>query len=182
MSRPPSDARDRALGAAIVIASRDGVGSLTIEAVAREAELSKGGVLHHFKTKDALVLAMVERLCDMFEAGVLAAAEADPDPVGRQTRAFLAALAPEELTTVSRALLAAVAHDPKLLEPLRRAYTRCYARVENDGIDPVDAHIVRLAADAMWMSDVFDLPPIDREMQKQVMDRLRDMTHPEKKR
>ena len=62
MARPASDARDRALAAAFAIVVRDGAASLTIGAVAEESGLSKGGVLHHFPTKDALVLALVESL------------------------------------------------------------------------------------------------------------------------
>jgi Bacterial regulatory proteins, tetR family len=39
--------RNVALDAALVIIARDGPGRLTLDAIARESGLSKGGVMHH---------------------------------------------------------------------------------------------------------------------------------------
>ena len=47
------------LQAAGRVIRRAGSTGLTIDAVAAEAGLSKGGVLHHFASKDALIAAMV---------------------------------------------------------------------------------------------------------------------------
>ena len=41
-------------------APRDGVSAMTLEAVAREAGLSKGGLLYHFASKDELIAAMLQ--------------------------------------------------------------------------------------------------------------------------
>ena len=57
-TRPP---RRRILDAAEQVVLRDGVGHLTLEAAAAEAGLSKGGVLYHFPTRDALVAGMVDQ-------------------------------------------------------------------------------------------------------------------------
>ena len=116
MARPATDLRERALAAAIAIASRDGAGSMSIDAVAREAGVSKGGVLHHFPSKEALVLEVVRHLTAQFAAAVEAEAERDLEPVGRYVRAFLRALADPNLVIVGRAMLSAVAHDLSLLE------------------------------------------------------------------
>lgn len=173
LGRPPSDARDRALDAALAITTRDGVTALTIDAVAREAGISKGGVLHHFRTKDALVLAMVEKLIVAFEAAAQALSDSDDKPVGRYTRAFYTAVTSPPLAVAGRALLAAVAMNPALLEPLRASFNRCYARLESDGIDPVDAHLCALAADAIWMRAIFELPPMPPEIEAAIHERLR---------
>jgi len=47
------------LEAAAAVLLKGGVRGLTIDAVAVEAGLSKGGVLHHYASKDALVAALV---------------------------------------------------------------------------------------------------------------------------
>ena len=176
MARPPSDARDRALGAALVIASREGVSTLTIDAVARESGLSKGGVLHHFRTKDALVVAMVQNLVVHFEAATQAAADADPEPIGRYTRAFLATVTSPELAAIGRAMLAVVAVNPALLEPLRQLYRRCHLRLAADGIDPIDAHLCVLVADALWMGAIFEFPPPPPQVEKAMRERLHALT------
>jgi AcrR family transcriptional regulator len=162
MARPASDARDRALGAALAIAARDSALSLTLDAVARESGLSKGGVMHHFPTKDALIIGMVEMLVTRFEAELDAAAQADPEPIGRQTRAFLSLVTSQELVAAGRALLAAVAVNPALLEPLHASYRRCHARIEADGIDAVNATLCVLAANSLWLNAVFGMPPPPR--------------------
>ena len=50
--------RQQIIHAAFALIRREGVARLTIEAVAQEAGLSKGGVLYHFRSKEALIQAM----------------------------------------------------------------------------------------------------------------------------
>lgn len=172
MARPATDVRERALAAAIALASRDGGHAMTIDAVAREAGVSKGGVLHHFPSKDALVRAVVSLLTERFEAAVDAAAEQDMQPVGRYVRAFLRALSDPALAQVGRAMLSAVAHDPSLLDPLRDSYRRCQQRVARDGLDLVTAYQAILVADALWYGAIFDLPPPPAEVLDALQARL----------
>jgi AcrR family transcriptional regulator len=47
--------KERIVSAAEEVVLRHGVSRLTLEAAALEAGLSKGGVLSHFPTRDALV-------------------------------------------------------------------------------------------------------------------------------
>ena len=54
------------IAAARRIVQRDGVAHLTIEALAREAGLSKGGVLYHFPTKDSLIEGMITSFLEAF--------------------------------------------------------------------------------------------------------------------
>ena len=58
---PPARTRDRLLDAAATVVHRDGAQALTLDAVAQEAEVSKGGLLYHFRSKRELVEGMVER-------------------------------------------------------------------------------------------------------------------------
>ena len=43
-----------------------GISGLTLEAVAREAGVSKGGLLYHFPSKEALISGMIGRLVEGF--------------------------------------------------------------------------------------------------------------------
>jgi AcrR family transcriptional regulator len=45
----------------------EGVSGMTLEAVAREAGISKGGLLYHFPSKVALIGGMIGRLIEDFE-------------------------------------------------------------------------------------------------------------------
>ncbi len=172
MGRPASGARDRALSAALAIVCRDGGKALTIDAVAKEAGVSKGGVLHHFSTKDALIREVVLSMTSAWEAAVQLRCDEDPNPVGRYVRAFLDAMRDPAIVTVGRGLLAAVALDLALLDPLRESYSRCHTRIENDGLDPVTAYLCALVADALWFGAIFNLPAPPAELLTELNERL----------
>src|SRR3954471_17888645 len=99
---PRARTRDRLLDAAGAVVHRKGAQALTLDAVAAEAEVSKGGLLYHFKSKRDLVEAMVERWMAEFARET---DEADPAFV----RGYVKASAPagNEL-----GMLAALVADP----------------------------------------------------------------------
>ncbi|WKK70997.1 TetR/AcrR family transcriptional regulator [Rathayibacter oskolensis] len=59
---PPAPARDRVLDAFEALLIEQGERAATLDATARTAGVSKGGLLYHFPSKDALVDGLVERL------------------------------------------------------------------------------------------------------------------------
>ena len=61
MSRPPH-ARESVLDAFEELLIEDGERAATLDATARRAGVSKGGLLYHFGSKEALAAGMVERL------------------------------------------------------------------------------------------------------------------------
>lgn len=150
MPRPSS--KDRLLDAAAEVLLSDGADSLTLEAVATRAGVSKGGLFYHFPTKQALVAAMVERLIGAFDQAL---AQAGNRP-GDYLRAYIEATIPERHTAdapadrVTAALLAGVLVDPAGLQPLRERFAAWQERLTGDGIDPAAATAVRLAVDGWW--------------------------------
>jgi AcrR family transcriptional regulator len=63
-----AERRRQILGAAIVCMSRLGWNHTTVDAVAREAGLSKGAVYVHFESKRALLLGLIGRNLEEIEA------------------------------------------------------------------------------------------------------------------
>ncbi len=55
--------RTRLLDAAAQTLRDQAMAGPTLAAVAKEAGVGKGGLLHHFPSKDALVKAVLRRLC-----------------------------------------------------------------------------------------------------------------------
>jgi len=62
MTAPERSTRDRLLDAFETLLVTAGSRSATLDAVAAQAETSKGGLLYHFHSKDELVEGMLERL------------------------------------------------------------------------------------------------------------------------
>ena len=69
------------LESAATIAGRDGIASLSLNAVAREAGVSKGGLLHHFPNKQALIFALFARLLAIMEEAIAELMAAFPAPI-----------------------------------------------------------------------------------------------------
>jgi AcrR family transcriptional regulator len=165
---PPARTKDRLLDAAGTVVMRDGAQALTLDAVALEAEVSKGGLLYHFKSKRELVEGMIERWLAEFQREM---DEADPAFV----RGYVKASAPvgNEL-----GMLAALIGDPSLLVAVRKQYGIWQDRVEREGRDPVDATVARLAADGLWLAELLGMGPPTGELREHVLQRLLDLAEP----
>lgn len=181
-ARGSGDATRRSvLAAAAEIVAVEGAARLTLDAVADRVGLSKGGILHHFATKDSLIAAMIDDVVTHFEVDLQRHLQGESGP-GSFARAFLkACLDPDGAVTrtlrVSAGILAAVAIDNRLLSPLRRRYDVWRGRLENDGIDPAIAELVRSAADGLWLGNVLELGSSSAALRQRVFDKLIELTH-----
>lgn len=71
--RSAADARDTRtaiVARALAVASREGLEGVTIGRLATDLEMSKSGILNHFRTKELLQLAVVEVAEDRFKSDV----------------------------------------------------------------------------------------------------------------
>lgn len=151
------DTRDQLLKAAAGVVEAHGSRALTLDAVAREAGVSKGGLLYHFPTKKALIAGMVAEAVEAFDRAV-AGEEADGgDWLGAYVEATLADLSASDPLS---GVLTAVAEDPELLAPFRAALARWYGRAEHDyGLDAIP---LLLALDGLWLhARLGTLPTLD---------------------
>lgn len=172
--------RRKLLDAAERLVAREGAHKLTLDAVAREAGMSKGSLLYHFPSKDALVSGMIGDLIGAFELSAEGRLGRDADEPGRWTRAYVEETFVEKRgrrdLEVGAGLLAAVANDPTLLDPLRKSYEEWQQRVENDSIDRASATVARLASDGLWIADLLGLAPPSGGLRREVMERLLSQT------
>lgn len=168
MSRPSLILKDTLLDAAETVAARDGVSRLTFDAVAAEAGVSKGGVLHYYTTKDELIEGMVVRTANRWRHHYRTAYENEPPGPGRMTRGLLkscftdAQTWTEALRRGFASVFAALAHNPALIEPMRDAYAEFYRYVREDGLPPGVAESVTTAMDGLWFYWVLRLRPVDQ--------------------
>lgn len=175
--------RIRILEAAGQIVLERGAAGLTLEAVAAAAELSKGGLLYHFGTKEELLMAMVDRLIEVTETRIQAHRTTDNEP-GSWARGYIRACIVDDVPAndpagrLGVALLAAGATRPDLTVSLRERQTTWRQRLHDDGIDPENAQIARLAADGLWISDIFGLPVLSDDERPRVIKRLEKLTRP----
>lgn len=73
-------------------------------------------------------------------------------------------------------LMAAVLLNPELLAPNRQSYEKRQTLIEQDGIDPVLATIIRLAVDGLWFSELLAFAPPREPLRAQLIERLLSLT------
>jgi AcrR family transcriptional regulator len=169
-----SHTRARLLDAAAAVVRRDGAGALTLDAVAAEAGVSKGGLLYHFKTKRDLLDAMLEGWLEEFASEIAAAEEGKGFAHGYVAASDISTWAAGERAT-EFGLLAAMVDEPGTLEGVRARYAGWQERLAAQAPDPVDATVARLAADGLWLNDLLGLAPPAGALRERVMARMLEL-------
>lgn len=171
---PRKSSRERILDAAEEVVRSGGASHLTLEAAARKAGVSKGGLIYNFPSKKALLQGMIERLISRSQARQSARERQLPPGKGRVVKAYVlnAALRGTARKPMRVALLAAAAHNPELLEPARVAYRTQFARFTAEGLRPELAGVIAFALDGMWLLDLFEMVPISRNEIARVIQEL----------
>jgi AcrR family transcriptional regulator len=153
-----SATRTAILDAANRVIIKKGADSLTLDAVAHEAGISKGGLLYHFASKRSLIEAMLDRqiaaIDSLFE-----------EELGKEGGDFVTAyirasfVTDPNRTRISQAMIAAVAHDPELIKPLQARFAKMQKALSSAAVTPEIGTIIRLALDGLWISDLFGFAP-----------------------
>jgi AcrR family transcriptional regulator len=168
---PRERTKQKLLDAAGAVVRRDGPQALTLDAVAAEAGVSKGGLLYHYGTKQELIEALVARWLADFQTDIDAA---DPHFV----RGYVRASDPAGQIADEVGMLAALIADPSVLRTVRDRYGIWQDRVEREGSDPVDATVARLAADGLWLAELLGMGPPRGRLREQVLARLLELAGP----
>src|SRR5215207_683151 len=164
---PRPSRRAELLDAAIAVVRRDGAQALTLDAVAAEAGVSKGGVLYHFGSKRALIDGLVDCWLDDFEGRL-----DGPDFAAAYVRASDLSAAGPEVRASEFGLLAALIDDPEVLEVARERHAEWLERMLGGGLAREDAWLVRLAADGLWYSDLLGIAAPQGEDRRLLIERL----------
>lgn len=189
-----TETRDRILDALEEILVRDGTDKATLDAVAARAGVSKGGLLYHFPSKDAMMAAMVRRLGERAERKRVQAADAGTSlaewylsplatPSSSAGTAGSAGSAgtdtdPDDALEIAlfRSTLAAFRSTdgaPGAVQDAVVEMMGMYDRVLQDEFDdPVHAEIVRLVGDGLYLAALVGLPGPDPDLHRRVVERL----------
>ncbi len=164
------------LAAADSVVRRDGVSNLTLERVAAEAGVSKGGLLYHFGTKQELVVAMLDD--SLTRADDSLSDLASSDEPGAFARAYLEFVRSGEHreSGARQGIFASAALDEGELGPAQKQFAAWQERLVNDdGIDPTLALLARVVGDGLWLIDLFELAPPDDAQRGDLIDLVSSM-------
>lgn len=160
-ARDGGETRWKILRAAEAIAREAGPGHLSLDAVAARAGVSKGGLLYHFASKAKLMEALVADYLGAIDETLRA-----EESTGRPDAVIAAYIAEFEARRCAEAcppsgLLAALAEDPHLLDPVRGFERDFLARIRANASDPDLATFAFLALHGIRSMDLLNVSVLE---------------------
>ncbi len=160
MSRPPH-AREAVLVAAEAIVKDIGAANLTFDELVRRSGITRGGIVYHFRSKDALLEALVENDLEQWRKCVADKRSRTVGPAADLAAYIESSTEPdEESSRLCAGLLSAASSSKALNEPWRRYFAEHHIGVNRKSTDPVLATLLSLAAEGLFWQETLGLSPL----------------------
>ena len=168
------DARTRLLDAALRLIRERGFAATSVDDLCTAAGVTKGSYFHHFKTKQALHAALLERLAGALNEQLSRALEQ-----GERVLPAMIAIAfdmpraeRERTRALVLALFAAVMEAPEVAESARVANEQSLAIARKSGVSVGVALVVQLALDGYFLGESFGTLKLDAKRKRALRDTL----------
>ncbi|ASR36101.1 transcriptional regulator [Prauserella marina] len=150
MARP--SAREQILDAYQDVLLDSGPGGVTLDAVAARAEVSKGGLLYHFGSKDALLDGLLDRL-DRLSATDIEAARVAPEGLVRYylTTSVTDASMDNPAHKASVAALRMLGSEQRVAKAMADVTRKWEQALRDEVDDPLTAEILALIGDGLYL-------------------------------
>jgi AcrR family transcriptional regulator len=150
MAKP--SAKERILDAYEEILTNDGPGVVTLESVAARAGVSKGGLLYHFGSKDALVNGLLERLTRLADEDMERAQQAPEGVVKYYLRTAITDVTLQKpLHRTSMATIRILLSEPRVAEVVRTYNQKIHDMISAHVDDPLTAELIILVGDGLYL-------------------------------
>ena len=170
--------RGRIRVAAAKVIERDGAGHLTLEKVAAEAGLSKGGLLYHYPSKDALLQGLLKHLLEN-RAGLI---EHPDSAEGAGDAALLNGLIdadfdlPKDERIMAQGLIAASAENADLLDPAKHHVEALFSQLGASRSTAAQARTILLASQGLQFLELLGLLSISTAERNEIRRHLKALT------
>jgi AcrR family transcriptional regulator len=172
MGRPPH-AREAVLAAAEALVKDIGAANLTFDELVRRSGITRGGIVYHFRTKDALLEALVEHDLDQWRKRVADKRSHTTGPAADLAAYIASSTEPdEESSRLCAGLLSAASSSKALNEPWRLYFAQHHVDVNRKQADPVLATLLSLAAEGLFWQETLGLSPLGASERRAVVQRM----------
>lgn len=181
--------RDLLLHSALQVVTRDGFASMTLDAVAKAAGVSKGGLIHYFPSKDALVSGMLDFYGEQLEREIGQRMAVDPEVTGRRVRAMMHIAFPwleshdaetpvgqSDVIRMFLTMITAAGVNRELLAPLRDRARNMMTQMLSEDADGDWQLLTWLAVDGLMLWQFLGLLPPSDPLQERLIRELYAMT------
>lgn len=161
--------KEKLLEAASKIIITRGIGSLTLEAVALEAGISKGGLLYHFPNKDELIIGLNLYTLERFRDAIKKELESGTTYVEAYAQATLNDLFQHAYLGIDASVMAASMNREAVLGKWNEECVRFNEEMVKEGISFELGMSLRLACDGLWYSKMFGIGGLNEEEQRRII-------------
>ena len=171
--------RDIVIQAALAIIARDGPRRLTLDAIAREAGISKGGLMHQFRSKEAVLKALLDyqaEYFDKFSQEYMAHTGAKSPEANLSTQIAVAREAVTTQKSVAFAILGAISEEPGLLSKFKEIDAKKIEAIKAEAVDPELATLRWYAARGLLLSSLLGQCSLEEDERQRLFERLLDGT------
>ena len=174
--------KDKILQAACKLIEEQGMTHFTLENIAQRANVSKGGLLYHFPSKEILVQAMVEIFLKELKSSLrkdflLSSQENDRtiQPINwLKNYIHICFNQKIYLNQYKYAILAALTMDPKFLLPVRKFINESQEEMLSLDFSTI-ATMIRLTCEGLWLSELFGFQMVDDRTRINIKQKLLDL-------
>ena len=170
--------RARIRVAAAKVIERDGAGHLTLDKVAAEADLSKGGLLYHYPSKDALLQGLLDHLLEN-RAGLvddLSSAETLSDATLLNSLIDADFDLPRDERIMAQGLIAASAENPELIAPAQQHVEAVFAQLGLSKNTATSARTIFLASQGLQFLELLGLLSLSTAERNEIRRHLKALT------
>lgn len=164
--------KEAIIDAACQVIAEDGIDAFTLDKVAEVAEVSKGGLLYHFASKDTLVREMNRYVAGSFR-------ELIEDYVAKGMsyhKAYVfateATILNKDITLITTSLLAAVSSDRDILDIWVREYEFLAEKLGSERYSRDVTLLVKAVCDGLWFAALFPFEFMDDNERVDVLHQL----------
>lgn len=171
--RPSS--RTEILTAAMRVVDAVGGADITYESVAREAGLTKAGLMYHFPSKDALMIGVIEHVIDLWQTElceVLAVPLAD-STLAQRVDAFVKFAGAGGVTQGEFVVFTEAVRRPQLSAPWLEWLRTWFGFGE--GTDTTSLMLVWLAANGLWIAESTNILAVTPAQRTALLGRMGDL-------
>ncbi len=172
-----SHVRQKVFAAMRHVIAQQGAPHLTLEAVAAEAGISKGGLLYHFPSKDALWQGFLEDFHENFIRQCWKEFQEDskPDRPGRIHRAWIRSfmkMDPARDVDADLSDVAAIITNVQFVKPMKAFWKAWETILAKDGIDEETSLIIKMSLSGIKMERIMDYVEVTDAQRERLFERL----------
>jgi len=169
MSQKAKEKREALINSAIQLLQVDGVNALTLDAVAKKANTSKGGLLYHFPNKQALIEGIVQDIYEKFSEEFFILVEKETK--NRYTKAYIK-LCFDDLSKHSDLYVGSMVVPFLENKNVQEIYQNILDHLKQDELDDTTVDLIRLTIDGVYYNKFSTLAPLTEVEMDEIKQRL----------